>query len=136
MTTLASPTTAPNGQDDNLRIAAILHYVLGAFKALIALSVALYVMVMGGITAVVGSTVDAKDAGATILPLAIMGGLGIVLFVVFALMAAALFYAGACLNRGTRRTYCIIVAAFVCLSFPLGTALGVFTLYALLSKQA
>lgn len=40
-------------------------------------------------------------------------------------------YAGICLRRSTNRMFTIVVAAINCLSVPLGTVLGVFTIIVL-----
>lgn len=40
-------------------------------------------------------------------------------------------YAGICLRRCTNRVFTLVVAALNCLSIPLGTALGVFTIIVL-----
>ena len=46
-------------------------------------------------------------------------------------MAAALIYAGRCLVRREKHTFCLVVAAFSCLNTPHGTVLGVFTIIVL-----
>jgi hypothetical protein len=45
--------------------------------------------------------------------------------------AVILFLAGSFLARAEHRTFCLVVAALTCLSFPLGTLLGVFTIMVL-----
>jgi len=58
----------------------------------------------------------------------------------FALMAivhlVAGIYIGNCFRRQKHHTLCIVAAAIVCLSFPLGTVLGVFSLIVLMKPEA
>lgn len=66
------------------------------------------------------------------------------LFVLIGIFAIALSYAfaaatalaGKWLREQRHRTFCIVMAALTCLSLPLGTILGVFTLLALASPGA
>lgn len=47
-------------------------------------------------------------------------------------LGAFTIYSGVCLRRHRRRTLSIVVAALNCISFPIGTTLGVFTLIVLM----
>lgn len=49
---------------------------------------------------------------------------------------AAWIYVGRCFRQQNHHTLCTIAAIFVCLSFPLGTVLGVFSLIVLLKPEA
>jgi hypothetical protein len=44
----------------------------------------------------------------------------------------AMIYAGRCLKKRERYTFCLVVAAISCLNMPVGTALGVFTIIVLM----
>ena len=48
----------------------------------------------------------------------------------------SLVYIGFCFRQQRHHTLCIIAAAFCCLSFPLGTILGVISLVVLLKPEA
>lgn len=62
-----------------------------------------------------------------------VGGCGMLII----LGLAGLFaYAGYCLQNLRHRTFCIVMAAITCLSIPIGTILGVFTLVVLLRPSA
>ena len=61
-----------------------------------------------------------------------MAGAMIVLVLVVLLLAYLLFRAGRCLAQHRSRTFCMVMAAFTCLSVPLGTVLGVFTFIVLM----
>ena len=47
-----------------------------------------------------------------------------------------LIYVGVCFRKQQHHTLCIVAAAFCCLSFPLGTILGVISLIVLLKPEA
>ncbi len=68
-------------------------------------------------------------------PPAFMGwmfvGLGGIIVVVGELMAILIASAGYFLSKRRHRTFCLVVAAVECLSMPLGTLLGVFTILVL-----
>ena len=46
-------------------------------------------------------------------------------------LAALVLFAGRALKRRVRHVYCMVIAALCCLMFPLGTALGIFSLVVL-----
>jgi len=46
------------------------------------------------------------------------------------------FYVGVCFRKFKHHTLCLIAAAFCCLSFPLGTILGVFSIVVLMKPEA
>lgn len=56
---------------------------------------------------------------------------GFALFVFTVIMAGLTAYTGRCLSSRKHHTFCIVMAAISCLSFPIGTALGVFTIIVL-----
>lgn len=47
-------------------------------------------------------------------------------------LAIATVYAGRCLARRRKHTFCLGVAAVSCMNAPIGTALGVFTIIVLM----
>jgi len=62
---------------------------------------------------------------------AIFAGLGALVFVSIEGMAALSFFTGRFLARRQHRTFCVVISALNCISLPLGTALGVFTIIVL-----
>lgn len=50
-------------------------------------------------------------------------------------LAGAVFYAGRCIQDRRHWTFCLGVAAIMCLNMPIGTALGVFSLIVLMRPQ-
>jgi hypothetical protein len=61
----------------------------------------------------------------------IFAGIGLVIFVLAVALAVARFRAAYCIGHRISRTFCVIVAAVTCMEFPLGTALGIFSLIVL-----
>jgi hypothetical protein len=58
-------------------------------------------------------------------------GVGVLIILVVWSLAAMLALTGRFLGRRTNYMFCFVIAIIVCLNFPLGTALGVFTLVVL-----
>ena len=56
---------------------------------------------------------------------------GVMLIVMFPIIYISLIVAGIKLRKIQSRTFCLIIAGLECISFPLGTLLGVFTLITL-----
>jgi hypothetical protein len=63
---------------------------------------------------------------------AVFAGMGLILLVTLEAFAVLSFLAGRFLSRRQHHTFCIVIAAIDCMSLPLGTALGVFTILVLL----
>lgn len=61
----------------------------------------------------------------------VFAGIGAVITILALAWAAALVYTGRYLNRRVNRTFCMVIAAICCLSVPLGTILGIFTIIVL-----
>jgi len=62
---------------------------------------------------------------------AIFTGLGVLVFVFIEAGAVLMFLVGRNLSHRTHHTYCMVMAGISCLSVPLGTALGLFTILTL-----
>ncbi|MBA4148250.1 MAG: hypothetical protein H0X66_09050 [Verrucomicrobia bacterium] len=114
-----------NQDAEHLRLLAIFHYVYAGLTALFACFPMIYVFI--GL-AMVGGAFGRGDGA----PPAIAGGflalVGIVAFIFVMAMAALNAYAGKCLADKKYYVFCIVISAINCLSFPFGTALGVFTI--------
>ena len=113
-----------NRDADHLHLLSVFHYVYAGLTAVFSCFPAFYVLLgFGFIAGAMGS----GDA-----PPGFVGGLfaliGFVAFIFMLALAALTAYAGKCLSEQKRYTFCIVIAAISCLSFPFGTALGVFTI--------
>lgn len=111
--------------EEQLRLLSLGYVVSGVVTALFSLLGLVY----AGIGAIfLALPVPAKEGEP---PPAFIGGLFLVLGGAFVLLGAALaaakLWASRCLKRREKRTFCLVTAAFTCLGFPWGTALGVAT---------
>lgn len=114
---------------EHLKILSILHYVWGGLTACLSCFGLLYVAF--GVFAVIASAQHQHQGG----PPAVVGGILVFMGGVFVLLGATVggltIWAGRCLAQRKRHTFCFVMACISCLSVPLGTALGVFTIIVL-----
>ena len=135
------PATAPPGwpathaasaeDEQHLDILGICHFIYAAFIGLAGLVGVVYVVIgLVFATAVVSSTgpTGTMPAAAVGGAFAVIGG-----FVTLALwgVAACLIVSGLGLRRRRRRTFSFVIGCISCMSVPLGTVLGVFTIVVL-----
>ena len=107
--------------DRNLHTLAICYRIGGV---LLALAVALFVLVFGGLSALSGSF---SVVSVLFRLVALLLGAGLVL---------ALCEVATCLQNHERRTFCLVVAWLACAVFPIGAVLGVFTILQLIQPEA
>ncbi len=116
-----------NPDEENLRLLAILHYVLGGLGVLCSGFPLIYVAI--GIALISSAKEEqAKMVGPIF---AIFGGVVTVLLILF---SALVIYSGRCLAGHRNRMLSLVVAGISCvnvLNFPLGMALGIFTMIVL-----
>lgn len=124
MSNPAPAVSAFSAEDEShLKLLAIFYYVFAALGALALLMVAALGALVFGMAGL-----DGHGSAA-------FGGSDVAVLVVVLLLSAVLSLAGAVLQfmtaqrlrRRRRRNLCQFTAAITCLSFPLGTLLGVFT---------
>jgi hypothetical protein len=110
--------------DIHTRIVAVLHIVLGALGAAVPLFMGL---VLGGAAAFMR---DAQLPGFVV-------GLGAMFLGFFILLALVDVIAGVALLKGSRgaRVFIIVISALGLFSFPVGTLVGAYSLWALLRKH-
>ena len=118
-----------NQDEEHLKLLSILHYVWGGLAACGLCFGGLYAIIGGGIMAA-ATQAQGHDA-----PPAFVGAIFFLIGGVIALMAGTIsvltILAGRNLARKKRYTFCFVMACISCLSIPLGTALGVFTIIVL-----
>jgi hypothetical protein len=109
---------------------------LGAFQIVIALLMGGLMLGMGGLAAVAGAA--GNDPEGALIGGGIMAFMGMFVFGVILLTAVPGIVAGRALKqrRSWSRVVLMILAALSLLSFPLGTAIGVWTLMVLLDPAA
>lgn len=141
----SSPPTNPNqgmtfsGSEqqrtdrEHLKILAILHYIYGGLTALAGCAGVIYIAI-GAAMVANPSAFDGTNTGNPPPP-AWMGsfffGLGGCIMLMAWALGGLIIYAGRCLTSNRHRILCMVLAGIMCLSVPLGTLLGVFTLIVL-----
>ena len=115
-----------NRDDEHLRLLSILYYVWGGMTALFSCLGIFYVF--GG---ALFTTFSARDADAPAWMGVIIAMIGVVVVVLGWTIGGLTIWAGRCLATRRHYTFCFIIAALACLSVPIGTALGVFTMIVL-----
>ena len=117
----------------NLEAIAIFHYVYGALNCF----GGVFLLGLVGLGSFLGSDLVAGQSDEP--PPAWLGGflsaLGIVLFLFVEAIGILIIYSGRCIAKRKHRTLSMVVAAFSCLSIPLGLILGIFTLVALSDEE-
>jgi hypothetical protein len=115
---------------EHLKLLSIFHYIVGGLACFCGLLWILYIA--SGIILIIASGSMASDdrMGASI------GGVvaivvGIFLFVLFEAFGILCIIAGRKYAKHEGYRFCFVLAIFTCLNFPLGTALGVFTIVVL-----
>jgi len=126
----ATPPAA-SVDERHISLLSIFHFVWGGLTALF-MSFALIHVVLG-VTMLVN---PASFSSGQAPPPAFVGWLFVLIGGGVVLLGWTLggltIYSGLCMRRRQRHTFSLVMAAINCLSFPFGTALGVFTLIVLL----
>jgi len=119
---------------DHVRILGILHIVFGSMGIVGALVV---LLIFGGLAGIVGSSsIDTGDVDRT-TGMAVLGGIGLIVFIVIVLLSVPSLIAGIGLlkYKPWARILTIVLSALDLVHVPLGTALGVYGLWVLLNQQ-
>lgn len=118
-----------NQDEEHLKMLSIFHYVWGGLAACGVCFGGLYAIIGGGIMAF------APQAQGPNGPPAAVGGIfllvGCFIILLAGTMSVLTILAGRNLARRKGYTFCFVIACISCLSIPLGTALGVFTIIVL-----
>jgi hypothetical protein len=118
-----------NDDIQHLRYLTIAHYIGAAMTALFACFPLIYLS--AGLTFLLNlPTTEGSDPFPVQLfgvMFALIGGMAVLWWA----FAALIFVAGRSLAARKRYTFCFVIAALCCASFPLGTVLGVFTILVL-----
>lgn len=118
---------------NNLKVLSILHYVYGALVCVMGMAM----LSLVGLGAFLASDVVAQNAEEPPPEWlgAFLGAFGMALFIIILLWGLFIVLSGRWIARRRNRTASIVVAALCLLSFPFGTALGIFTLVVLLNDE-
>lgn len=142
---LIPPPVRLKEDDEQLKLLSIFHYIMGGFICLMACRA--LVLLVTGIAMVHGPNL-LGNSGSIPLPNGVEPGgappesLGWVLIVAGAIffllgqaVGAVIIMAGRSLARRRRRLFVLVIAWLQCAIFPIGTALGIFTIIVLLRQS-
>lgn len=115
----------------HIKIVAILHIILGALSILAGIGI---LFAFGGLAAIVTNNAHSSDAVAAI---PILGGIGGIICGVLVVLGIPGIIAGIGMLefRPWGRILGIVISAMDLVSVPFGTALGIYGLWALLSRE-
>jgi hypothetical protein len=123
----ASPARFADDDLAQLRLLSVFHFVVAGMMALVACFPFLY-LVLGLLVAT--GRLGAGDEGSAVIGW-LLASCGSFFTIVGFGCAALVVLAGRSLAERRRYTYCLVVAAVLCLLAPFGTLLGVFTIIVL-----
>jgi hypothetical protein len=114
-----------------VKVIAWLHIVLGGLGILAALGI---LLLLGGIAGFVGMSSTDPDARVAV---PILGGIGAIIFVVIVLLSVPGVIAGIGLLKLApwARILTIVLSALHILNIPIGTAVGIYGLWALTQRE-
>lgn len=119
--------------DTHVRVVAVLHIVLGGLGVIIALGI---LLLFGGIAGIVGTFAVPEDPDA-LLAIPILSLIGGVIFFVVLILSLPSIIAGIGLlkYKPWARILTIVLCAIDLINVPIGTAIGVYGLWVLLSSE-
>lgn len=131
----AEPNPQQSSEDEShLNLLSVFHWVIAGLAALTGFFPIIHVVV--GIFALVGGTIGNVPEPEARLLTAGVGAMfiviGLMIMAISWTMAFCLYLTGSYLKAHTNHTFCLVISAIICLSFPLGTLLGVFTIIVLM----
>ena len=122
------PPALTRADADHLRLLSVFYYVAAGLSALFSLFPVFHLVF--GIAMVAGRLEPDDPMSATVGWIFI--GVALVFIMGGLVFAACLAAAGRALARRGHYIFCVVVAAIACAAYPVGTALGVFTIIVLM----
>lgn len=120
------PPGIPSPDDENLRLLTLFHYIYAGLQ----LAASIFGLSFVGFGTILTFSPEMQKNAE--VPPALVGSafviIGVIIIAVIVAFAFLTYYAGKSIKQRTRHTFCIVVACLNCLSMPLGTALGIFTI--------
>lgn len=117
--------------DTHVKVLGILHIVLGGLGVLVALGI---FAMFGGIAGIVGATADAGDAAVAIPVIGLIGSVVVVVILILSI-PGIIVGIGLLKVRPWSRLFGIILSVISLINFPIGTVLGVYGLWVLLTPE-
>lgn len=134
MSTDVEATTPGNDDLYHVDLLGTLHWVLAGIAAVAGLFPILHVVFgfIAIVASIVGEGAEPEARGMGIVMGVMFMAIGSAIIVMFWVMAFCMYLSGKYLKAHTNHTFCMVIAVLICFSFPLGTALGVFTIVVLI----
>ena len=117
--------------DQHVKIIGILHVVLGGMGVLAGIA---FLALFGGLAGLVGSVDHTGDAAVAV---PVLGGIGGILFIVLLIFSLPSVVGGIALLMMApwSRIFMIVVSVLYLLHIPIGTALGIYGIWALTKPE-
>ncbi len=117
--------------EQHVKIIGILHVVLGGMGALAGVA---FLFLFGGLAGLVGAVDQTGDAAVAV---PVLGGIGGILFIVLLIFSLPSLIGGVGLlmMASWSRVFMIVVSVLYLLHLPIGTALGIYGLWALTKPE-
>ncbi len=125
------PARFADDDHEQLRLLSVFHYAVAGILALVALFPTLY-LVLGVLMAF--GRLAPEDDGSRVAGW-VMASCGSFFMIAGLCFAVTIALAGRSLAQHRRYTFCLVVAAILCLFVPFGTLLGVFTIIVLVRSS-
>lgn len=125
----------PSNEDEyHLDLLGTFHWVLAGIVAVVGLFPIIHVLfgLIAVVASIVGVDAEPEARGMGILMGMLFMLIGLAIIVVFWIMAFCLYLSGSYLKAHKNHVFCMVISVLICFSFPLGTALGVFTILVLI----
>lgn len=134
MSTDIEATKPGNDDEYHLDLLGTLHWVLAGIAAVAGLFPILHITIgfIVIVASVAGEGAEPGSRGMGVLMGVMFIGIGTAIIVMSWVVAYCLYLSGKYLKAHTNHTFCMVIAVLICFSFPLGTALGVFTILVLI----
>ncbi|QDU74113.1 hypothetical protein Pan97_11180 [Bremerella volcania] len=127
--------TTPGSEDEyHLDLLGTFHWILAGLVAVAGLFPIFHVLFgfIAIVASLVGEAVEPEARGLGVLMGFLFMAIGSAIMVTFWVIAYCLYLSGSYLKAHKNHTFCMVMAVIICFSFPLGTALGVFTILVLI----
>jgi hypothetical protein len=125
------PAATRSKDEGDLNLLSILHYVWTGLFGCSTLGLVAYFIAIAGFVANAPSGPHGNPHDQEVAA-GVVGVIGVVMFVIMVPLSVLHLLAAAGLKKRARYTLILVVSGLACLSFPLGTALGVFTIVVLM----
>lgn len=133
MSTEVEANTTSNEDEYHLDLLGTFHWVLAGICAIAGLFPILHVVFgfIAIVASLAGNTPEPEARGMGVLVGVLFIMIGTAIIITFWVIAFCLYLSGSYLKAHTNHMFCMVMSVIMCISFPLGTTLGVFSIIVL-----